>query len=187
MNRKIKPSMRRARGLDKARIAEAVHAAVCEATGSDGSYQCVRYAHAGRGLIDHLRVRAEVQAGHLEIMEGGEVVKTLRYVGMSHHHTSGHVWLHVGGTVVDLAARHYPSYAGRWLSRTVPYIWGERRDLARYTMVADATDEAAVMGPESMDLAAAAINAYEGRRMYRAVEIGRLPDGMMLAGLERLA
>jgi hypothetical protein len=183
----IKPSMRRAKGLDKARIAEAVHRAVCEVTGSDGSWSCLRYAHAGCGLLMHLGVPVEVEAGHLEIVEDGQVIETLRYTGYwDESHVSGHAWLRTGGLLIDFSARHFATYAGRSLNRTVPYIWGECRDVARYTEIRAATETAAVTAVETIELFAAAINHYEGRKVRQAVRHGSF-GGMHLCGMEVVA
>lgn len=186
MKRKIKPSMRRARGLDEAHIAEAVHRAVYQVGGSDGSWTCVRYAHAGCGLLMHLGVPVEVEAGHLEILDGGRVVERLAYTGNGHSHVSGHAWLRAGDSLIDFSARHFATYVGRSLSKTMPYLWGERGDLARHTEVRAATEDAAVTAVETIELFAAAINHYEGREVYRAVRYGTL-GSMVMTGLEAVA
>ena len=71
------------------RIAEAVHRAVCEVGGSDGSWSCVRYAHAGCGLLLHLGVPVEVEAGQaLGRMPGRTAPSEVRRrvgIGEGHH------------------------------------------------------------------------------------------------------
>ena len=183
---KMPPSVRRQRSLDKDRIAEAVHVAVCEATDSDGSYKCMWYAHAGQGLLDHLGVTAEVQCGHLDIIEAGRVAKTLEYFGDGYDYVSGHTWLRAGGNVIDFAARHFSTYAGKPLSRPVDYIWGNRPGVARYTPLPDASAMAGTTETRTLDLWARAINAYEGKELCRPLIFGRTPEGLMLGGLARV-
>jgi hypothetical protein len=57
-----RPATRRT--ADKARIAEAVHQAVCEVTGTDGLGQCIAYAWSGAAIAEMLTGRTHyMQAG----------------------------------------------------------------------------------------------------------------------------
>jgi len=131
------PSKRRELSLDKGRISDAVHQAVCEVTDSDGSGQCIYYAHAGQGLLRWLGIESYVQAGrHAVVVHGDYCIGTGEAVSV----IGGdfHCWLSrplrpVTGIeyrgpmeYVDFTARHYQWYTRgfSWTREEPPdYLW----------------------------------------------------------------
>ncbi len=178
------------KGLDKGRVAEAVHRAVCRMTGGDGSRGCQRYAHAGHGLLDYLGIDTAIRAGTLRIVldtETGEEASLPYFGTFGLDITSGHVWLERRGSPIDFASRHYPSYTDRAYPRVPPrYVWGRSGEWARFEGDDHASAELGEMACESIDLMAEAVNQYEGREVVRPVNLGSLPDGRIVAVLAKV-
>lgn len=110
--------------LDQCRIAEAVHRAVCDYTGTNGLGHCAMYAVAGMGLLLGLGDNVCVQVGALELQpDPGDPTA---WLSMDPANGWGeiHAWLircqkaHAPGfqplasdvEVIDLSARHYRRY-----------------------------------------------------------------------------
>lgn len=141
-------------GISKARIAEAVHEAVCHVTGSDGFGHCALYARAGAVVASVITgTEYVVNAGRLEAGTGTpdpEDASTELYLGMDpalsgHSGREFHAWFirRPPGTaqgvlltadpdtveVADLAVRHYRAMAEAiglpWRREALPpWYWG---------------------------------------------------------------
>ena len=109
----------------KARIADAVHNAVCEFTGTDGVGQCDLYVSTGWYLLrKHTNLWVMPQAGTIGILADPPDVW---YVMDGRNYQNGeiHCWLtahhtrppegdyHGEFTFIDFSSRHYASYLGR--------------------------------------------------------------------------
>ena len=108
-----RPSVRR-------RIAEAVHRAVCEFSGTDGCGLCMLYAIAGAGLLGRVfGSTLHPQAGSLSVLADPPD----RWMTMDASNFANgefHCWLGRpsgggGAELIDFAARHYRAYCERLL------------------------------------------------------------------------
>jgi hypothetical protein len=151
---------RHSAALDRDRIAEAVHHAVCDYTGTDGSGQCAMYAVAGMGLLLGLRENACVQIGALCLQpDPGDPTA---WISMDPANGWGevHAWLALWKRppspgvspsdveIIDLSARHYRRYVEDMPSILPPgvapiekvwrqpgepaYLWGTKDRLPKW-------------------------------------------------------
>jgi hypothetical protein len=179
--------------IDKQRVADAVHRAVCQVTGGDGSFQCQRYAHAGHMLLNHLGIETVVQAGSLGLIpDDPNFVGWLRYSPTDEDEAiAGHVWLaQRDATMIDFTARHYRRYAhDPDYTRTPPdYLWTKKsHEWAIFDPVQEAVNVLGELTPTSITVGVEAINQYEGRTAIRAVELFNDGETYAAIGLELVA
>lgn len=132
-------------------IAEAVHAAVCEYTDTDGFMRCAWYAIAGQGLLCHLKPDGReylMSAGSAEWTPdpGKPRQKFLMHAGHAGYQR-GEYHVILGsrdGIVIDFSARHYRRYveelseatdgqAMRWTRPAPPpYLWMRSSDFPQW-------------------------------------------------------
>jgi hypothetical protein len=102
----------------RGRIAEAVHRAVCEFSGTDGCGLCMLYAVAGAGLLGRVFGKTYYpQAGSMSVL----VDPPDNWMSMDARNFAGgefHCWLgrRSGGDhveMIDFASRHYKGYCER--------------------------------------------------------------------------
>jgi hypothetical protein len=144
--------------VDRDRIAEAIHRAVCEESNSDGQGRCALYALAGRLVLTQLTATPYIfQAGGFAASISDTSPRVMIMDPQSDHYRCNefHCWIarwpqgakpgdchkvSPDDEFVDFSLRHIPAYTKRVRPGTQPmeweradwplYFWGSLQDLA---------------------------------------------------------
>lgn len=144
-------------------IAECVHAAICEVTGSDGSAHGIVYARVAAGMATLATAhRFKIRAGTAHL-DGLPLLAAHAWVTRLDPGEPGSG--QSAPEVVDLTLRHWPAWAaaaGRPLGRNLPpYLWGTSADLDRLGIaLAEVPEQTAEVGrgyPDELARVAAAL------------------------------
>jgi hypothetical protein len=214
MSARNRPAAKAARRAERerppaaARIAEAVHQAVCEVTGSDGFSHCALYASVG-ATVASLATGDEyvVNAGRLEVGTGTrDAVDTELYLGMDpalsgYSGREFHAWFirrpAEGPTgvlftadprsveVADLSMRHYRAMAEAigmtWQRETLPaWYWGTLDGLRDLRVNLSADAEMTTMLIREQPLGPVKAAAVRALEILGRPPRGSHPDGTLV-------
>ncbi len=116
----ISPAPDLGRPAVRGRIAETVHRAVCEFSGTDGCGHCMLYAIAGAGLLGRVfGTTFHPQAGSLSVLADPPnhwmTMDASNFANGEFHCWLGRPSGGGGAELIDFAARHYRTYCERLL------------------------------------------------------------------------